>query len=108
MLEIYGDANPSNLPLKLLDFKVPFAKVNIISIALGPPITYIGTSGIVYLIILTIFHPGSEMHGIPASLTIATCLLYKRFLTISKSLVSEYVFNGIKIPLPFLDLVFNI
>lgn len=89
IFDISGLAKPSNRPLRELEFVETLAMVSMMSIALGPPITYIGTSGIAYLIILTIFHPGSEIHGIPASLTIAICLLYSILLIISNIFVYE-------------------
>ena len=81
------DANPSNRPLSVLFVDVTFANVSIMSTVFGPPITSIGISGIVYLMFFTSRHPGSEMQGIPASLTIATCLVSKRAFTISNILV---------------------
>jgi hypothetical protein len=54
---------------------------------LGPPTTSMGTSGIKFLSLSTNFHPGSEIQGIPASLTNATFLVYSKALTISYILV---------------------
>jgi hypothetical protein len=75
IFEIYGEAKPSNRPLRVLVFVVDLARVSMISIALGPPTTSMGKFGMVYRIIRIILQPGSEIQGIPASLTMAICLL---------------------------------